>query len=50
MTDISGKTVMQKEYNGIKNIDLDIMPLPDGVYMIQMNGDGATGSFKILKH
>ena len=49
MTDMSGKAIMQKEYNGIKNIDLDIAPLPNGVYMIQLTSDGAMGTFKIVK-
>jgi hypothetical protein len=49
MTDLSGKIVMEQAFDNVKVIDLDSSPLPNGIYMIQLVGNGATGTFKIVK-
>ena len=49
MMDINGKIMMEKDYERVKLIDLDITTLPNGVYMIKLAGDDATGIFRIVK-
>jgi len=41
--------MMEKDYERVKLIDLDITTLPNGVYMIKLAGDDATGIFRIVK-
>ena len=49
MMDINGKIMMTKDYERTEIIDLNITALPNGVYMIKLVGDDATGIFRIVK-
>ncbi len=49
LSDISGKVLLQKEYNGGAEIHLDLSALPKGVYLMAINDAGRVVRKKVVK-
>jgi photosystem II stability/assembly factor-like uncharacterized protein len=48
--DVSGKLVLSKTYNRLKEVDLDFSELQAGVYFAKANSDGTSSTVKIIKN